>query len=119
LVRSSVCKECAGVQRKTFENPALLVNNKTRRKILKLCSLAPIVIAFNPAFRFQGGEPTRKFTVAQYKLGYVNLREVLRDLSELEPGWGGSPTIGGSPQGVSSKLSLEEVVEVVSCHLLK
>lgn len=36
---------------------------------------------------------------------------------EQVKGWGGSPTIGGSPQGVSSTLTVEQVVEVVSRHL--
>jgi len=80
--------------------------------------ISPVVVALNPEFRFQSGEPIRKFTVCQFETGYVDLKMVFSELSKLEPGWGGSPTIGGSPQGTSSKLSLEEVVEVVSRHLL-
>jgi hypothetical protein len=79
--------------------------------------LAPVVVALNPALRFQGGEPHRKFTVCQFKTGYVNLQELKEALAQLEPGWGGSPTIIGSPQGVSSTLSVDQVVKVVSNHL--
>ncbi len=79
--------------------------------------IAPVVVALNPEFRFQGGESIRKFTVCQFEAGYVDLRAVFADLSELEPGWGGSPTIGGSPQGISSTLTTEQVVEVVERHL--
>ncbi len=80
--------------------------------------LVPVVVALNPEFRFQGGEPHRKFTVCQFSAGYVDLRKALQELNQLEEGWGGSPTIGGSPQGVSSRLSTDKVVEVVARHLL-
>lgn len=79
--------------------------------------LAPVVVALNPALRFQGGEPHRKFTVCQFKTGYVNLTAAKEALSKLEPGWGGSPTIIGSPQGVNSTLMGYQVVEVTSSCL--
>ncbi|MFA5961543.1 MAG: hypothetical protein WC848_02600 [Parcubacteria group bacterium] len=82
-------------------------------------SLAPIVVALNPEFRFGGGEPCRKFTVCQFTAEYMDLRAVLAELAGLESGWGGSPTIGGSPQGVSSILTIDQVVEVVAKHLIK
>lgn len=80
-------------------------------------SLAPVVVALNPAFRFQGGEPHRKFTVSAFEAKYADIKSALAELAQLEPGWGGSPTIGGSPQGVSSALTTEQVVEVVQRHL--
>lgn len=80
-------------------------------------SLAPVVVALNPEFRLRGGEPHKKFTVCQFAGGYVDLKAVLAELNELEQGWGGSPTIGGSPQGVSSRLTIDEVVAVVEKHL--
>lgn len=79
---------------------------------------ASVVIALNPEFRFKGAEPIRKFTVSQYREGLVDLRAVFAALSEIEPGWGGSPVIGGSPQGVSSVIETEEVVRIVEEHLL-
>lgn len=79
--------------------------------------LAPVVVALNPAFRFQGGEPHAKFTVCQFTADYVDLKAALAELSGLEQGWGGSPTIGGSPQGASSTLTIDQVVEVVAKHL--
>lgn len=83
-----------------------------------MMALAPVVIALNPAFQFGNTDPVRKFTVCQFKPNYVNLPAVFAELSEKEPGWGGTPTIGGSPQGVSSALSIDEVAEVVRKHLL-
>lgn len=79
--------------------------------------LAPVVVALNPAFCVAGGEPHRKFTVCQYQAGYVALKAAVTELAELEPGWGGSPSIIGSPQGQGSKLTIEQVVEVIGKHL--
>lgn len=81
--------------------------------------LAPIVVALNPSFQLGAGEPHRKFTICQFVLGYIDLKKILAELSGLEAGWGGSPTIGGSPQGVSSALTIDEVASVVERHLLK
>ncbi|MGH7096307.1 MAG: hypothetical protein ACREE4_01455 [Stellaceae bacterium] len=81
--------------------------------------LAPIVIALNPAFRFRGGPAHIKFTVAQYEQGYVDLAGVVRDLSAVEPGWGGSATIIGSPQGRSSRLPFDAVTAAVENRLLR
>jgi hypothetical protein len=79
-------------------------------------SRAPVVIALNPAFAPGGGEPIRKFTIAAYEPQWLDIPAALAELNELEQGWGGSPTIGGSPQGVSSTLSVEQVVDVVARH---
>ena len=79
---------------------------------------APIVVALNPAFSMGGAPPTRKFTICQYRAGYVDLSAVMQGLASLEAGWGGSPTIIGSPQGVDSNLPLETVVAIVAKHLL-
>jgi hypothetical protein len=81
-------------------------------------SVAPIVIALNPEFRIGDGDPHAKFTICQWKAGYVDLAAVWAELSELESGWGGTATIGGSPQGVSSSLSIDKVLEVVNRHRL-
>lgn len=81
--------------------------------------LAPVVVARNPAFRFQGGPPHAKLTVAQYASGYVDLVAVRDELAAREPGWGGSPTIIGSPQGEASALSTNDVAVVVERHLLR
>lgn len=81
--------------------------------------LAPVVVLLNPVFRFEGGEPHRKFTVCQFKEGYVDLRAMVVELNEREPGWGGSPTIIGSPQGSGSELDMTEVLSIVERHLLK
>lgn len=89
-------------------------------------SFAPVVVALNPEFRPRADIPAvRKFTIAQYQTGYVDLKAVTAELNQLEPGtttdskWGGSPTIVGSPQGVSSVLTVDQVVAVVEKYLIK
>jgi hypothetical protein len=81
--------------------------------------LAPVVVAFNPAFRFQGGAPHAKFTIAQYREGYADLVGIAADLTALEPGWGGGRTIIGSPQGQASLLTADTVVAVVARRLME
>lgn len=81
--------------------------------------VAPVVVALNPEFSFQGGPKHPKFTVCQFESGYVDLKAVVDELNALESGWSGSPTIIGSPQGAASSLTIEEVVKVVEKHLLK
>lgn len=73
----------------------------------------PVVVAFNPAFRFQGGEPHRKFTIARWNSAVPMAWDRLREqLQQREPGWGGSSSIMGSPQGVSSGLMPDEVMDL-------
>lgn len=80
-------------------------------------SLAPVVVALNPNFRQGPSEPYKKFTICQFAGGFANIKSALAELATLEAGWGGSPTIGGSPQGVSSALTIDQVVAVVEKHL--
>lgn len=80
-------------------------------------SLAPVMVALNPALKQGSGEPYRKFTICAFEAKWCDIRAVLTEIATLEAGWGGSPTIGGSPQGVSSVLTIEQVVEVVAKYL--
>lgn len=79
---------------------------------------APVVVIFNDQFRFPGidGEHL-KYTICQFQPGkYVDLITAAKTLNEMEQSggtWGGSPAIIGSPQGVSSSLSLDQVLGVV------
>lgn len=74
--------------------------------------LAPIVVAE----RFDGAQ--RRVAIAQYEPGRADLGAVARELSAFEAGWGGSPTIIGSPQGVSCATPVERCIEVLP-QLLK
>lgn len=79
---------------------------------------APVVVAENPCFRLAGGPPHRKVTIAQYGPGWVDLGGVVGYLAAREPGWGGTATICGSPQGTSTEIPLEEIVATVVHRLL-
>lgn len=76
-------------------------------------SIAPVVIAINPEFMFQGGEPHRKITICQYQNGYLDLKKVADSLNLIEPGWGGSTTIIGSPQGKGSVISVAQLWDAI------
>lgn len=81
--------------------------------------VAPVLVAVNEQFGFGGTARGRKFTVAQYATGHVDLKAALADLQALEPGWGGSTAIVGSPQDRGSTLSDEQVVQIVLKHISK
>lgn len=98
--------------------PIAIVQSRLRAATSVGYTQAPIVIALNPAFSVGGAPPVRKFTICQYRAGYVDLVKVRDELASLEAGWGGSPTIIGSPQGVDSNLPLEAVVGIVVKYLL-
>lgn len=80
---------------------------------------APIVIALNPSFSQVGSEPYKKYTICQFAPGYVDMLAVAEELNGLEKGWGGSPAIIGSPQGVSSILSAEQIIGIVKKYLIR
>ncbi|MBP9798078.1 hypothetical protein KBC70_02925 [Candidatus Woesebacteria bacterium] len=111
--------EDGSIEHHTEATGIAIVKSAHRAATLVGYASAPVVVALNPEFRFGGGEPHAKFTVCQFTTEYLDLRAALAELAELEPGWGGSPTIGGSPQGVSSTLSVEQVVDVIARHLRK
>lgn len=79
---------------------------------------APVVVALNPAFTFGSGRPHRKFTICQWQPGHVDLAAACAALAALEPGWGGSATIVGSPQGSGSTLSVDTVLAVAESCLM-
>jgi len=82
---------------------------------------APITIALNPSYRF-GIDDSRiygkKWVIAQQSDGYLDMRGVLEELSKLESGWGGSPSIIGSPQDRPSKVLKDDVINIVEQKML-
>ena len=79
--------------------------------------LAPVVVAHDPGRPDAEPPAPRRIVIAQYAPGHVDLGAARDALAEIEPGWGGSSTILGSPQGRPCGLALAKVVEVVACHL--
>ncbi len=113
-----IALEIGQIKVETRSNGRIAVVESTHRAGTSIgYCLAPVVIARNPEFRFAGGEPHVKFTISAFEQKYADTRSALAELATMEAGWGGSPTIGGSPQGVSSKLTVEQVVSVVEKYL--
>jgi hypothetical protein len=61
----------------------------------------------------------RKLSLAQFELGWIDVAALLVDLNAFEPGWGGSKTIIGSPQGAATAVSLDQLAQMARAHLLK
>jgi len=83
---------------------------------------APVVVAANPRFSWQGGPEHLKYTIGRWNtstLPRMDWQGMQDQLNAEDPAvtararWGGSSSIIGSPQGVSSGLPLERVVEIV------
>ena len=107
------------IKRETRANGKIAVVETTHRAATAVgYALAPVVVALNPSFKQGPGEGyRRKFTVCAFEPKFADIRGALAELATLEAGWGGSPTIGGSPQGVSSVLTIDQVVEIVEKYL--
>ena len=116
-----------------YEEKDVTVDDKAREEMIKKSgSMAvpvidvdgQIVVAFNPEFSPNPKVPPHaKYTIAQYKIGYANLVGALKELNEADPAvteeakWGGSAGIIGSPQGISSQLTPEQVSEIVGKYI--
>lgn len=83
---------------------------------------APVVVATNPGFRWQGGEPHVKHTVARWNTTTIpgmDWEGMVDALNREDPAaqeaarWGGSTSIAGSPQGAGSGLSTLAVAATV------
>jgi hypothetical protein len=75
--------------------------------------LAPVVVAVGEASRSASLEWWRRITVAQWRVGHVDLTHAAALLAAVEPGWGGSPTIIGSPQGTPCRVDIARVIAVL------
>jgi hypothetical protein len=101
-----------------FAGKIAVVESTHRAATMVGYALAPVVVAFNASYRQGDGQPHRKFTICAFEAGkYADIKAALAELAMLEPGWAGSPTIGGSPQGKGSELTIDQVVEVVTNHI--
>lgn len=71
--------------------------------------LAPIVIGVDPG----DSAAPRRIVIAQWQPGHLDLGRVLAQLTADEPGWGGSPTLIGSPQGRACHTPIENILATV------
>ncbi len=110
--------EAGQIKSETRSDGRIAVVESTHRAATSVgYSLAPVVVALNPSFKQGPSEPYKKFTICAFEAKFADIKSALAELETLEAGWGGSPTIGGSPQGVSSVLTIDQVVEVVAKYL--
>ncbi len=110
--------ETGQIKSETRSDGRIAVVESTHRAATSVgYSLAPVVVALNPSFKQGPSEPYKKFTICAFEAKFADIKSALAELATLEAGWGGSPTIGGSPQGVSSTLTIDQVVAVVEKHL--
>jgi len=94
-------------------DPRLVILRSRRPHALRLAyAHAPVVVAAG------GARAGRKVTVAQFEPGWIDLAALRADLAAREPGWGGSPTIIGSPQGAPSALPIELVTDLARARLM-
>lgn len=75
--------------------------------------LAPVVIAVDTRPRGMSPMAWRRVSIAQWSAGHVDLRRATALLSAEEPGWGGSATIIGSPQGIPTALPLQGIIRII------
>ena len=80
--------------------------------------LAPLVVAEDPGDTEAEPPAPRRITIAQYAQGHADFGALRQTLAAMEPGWGGSATILGSPQGRCCRLPLETVLDSVAERLL-
>jgi len=79
---------------------------------------APVIIAYNPQFKWPDGHITPKFTIARYdKYVKFDIKSFLEELKKKNPKWGGQENIIGSPQGEDPNISKEEMIELVKKYL--
>jgi len=96
----------------------LVVLETTHHNVAQLAySKAPVAVCVNPECTLMSDKPYLKYTIFAYNENYANIKAALNELNSLEKGWGGSPVIGGSPQGSSSKLDLQTVITVVKKYI--
>jgi hypothetical protein len=101
-----------------FRSPIAVVTTEHRAATMLGYCLASVIVAENPRFRLGNGPEHRKVTICAWDAAYCDIRAALAELAAIEPGWGGSATIGGSPQGQSTRLPIETIVRIVAQHLV-
>ena len=99
----------------------VLVTSNYRGAVAYGYKFAATVIAKNNNFVFGIGQTKKhgkKYTIAQYEDSkYIDLNGLVKELNKLEPGWGGSSVIIGSPLDAPSKLDDNTIIELTKQFL--
>ena len=102
------------------DGKAVFVESSAKRSMEIGYEYAPIVIAYNPNFKWPDGHITPKYSIARYdKYVKLDLKGLLEELRKRNPKWGGLENIIGSPQGEDPKIIPEEMKELVKKYILE
>lgn len=76
--------------------------------------IAPIVVAYNPEFKWPSGKITPKISIARYDSNVgLDIKGLRQALQKLDPEWGGPENLIASPQGKDPGISLEKIQQLV------
>lgn len=97
-----------------------IVESKYRGAVAFGYRYTPCVIAKNKYYTF-GNDDTKifgkKMTIAQYENKYMDMITLLSQINELEPGWGGSAEIIGSPIDRPCKINEKTLIKLCKNNL--
>jgi len=101
-----------------WNHGAIIVSRTADTRVIVVRSARPETLAlgyrFAPVVIAEGMiDGLRKVTIAQFEGDWIDMAAVLTPLAVKEPGWGGSPTIIGSPQGTRCRTPLRQIVAAV------
>ncbi|MDD5760834.1 MAG: hypothetical protein PHF45_02190 [Candidatus Pacebacteria bacterium] len=101
------------------DNKVVFIESLAKRSMEIGYENAPVVIAYNPAFKWPDGHATPKYSIARYDNHIkFDLEGLLKELKKRNPKWGGLENIIGSPQGEDPGISPEEMKKLVAKFIL-
>jgi len=100
------------------EGKAVFIESSAKRSMEIGYENAPIVIAYNPNFKWPDGHITPKYSIARYdKYVKFDLKGLLEELRKRNPKWGGLENIIGSPQGENPEIKPEEMKKIIEKYI--
>jgi hypothetical protein len=100
------------------EGQAVFIESSAKRSMEIGYEYAPVVIAYNPNFKWPDGHITPKYSIARYdKYVKFDLKGLLEELRQINPKWGGLENIIGSPQGEDPEIKPEKMKEIIKKYI--
>jgi len=101
------------------DGKAVFIESSAKRSMEIGYENAPIVIAYNPNFKWPDGHLTPKYSIARYdKYVKFDLKGLLEELRKRNPKWGGLENIIGSPQGEDPEIDPDEMKKIIKKYIL-
>jgi len=102
------------------EGKTVFIKSSAKRSMEIGYEYAPVVIAYNPNFKWPDGHLTPKYSIARYdKYVKFDLKGLLEELRKRNPKWGGLENIIGSPQGEDPEIKPEEMKQIIKKYIFK